>query len=199
MRMPTRLGPLGALLCALTTAALAGCGDDDGAATDAALRDRALEPDAEEARACPPGCGDAGICEFMSCTATVGLCFERPTSCSNDFEPVCGCDGITYVNSCRRALAGARHAHRGECMNECVMAPRTGCCFDQADCDVGLDCYGVGSCSAGAEGRCLAPPVVGACWADSDCRGGTPRCVGASVCPCGASCLVADAPGTCAP
>ncbi|MCC6217146.1 MAG: hypothetical protein IT376_19965 [Polyangiaceae bacterium] len=35
------------------------------------------------------------------------------------------------------------------------------------------------------------------CWVDLDC--GERSCVGASVCPCGASCLVPDSPGRCEP
>eukprot|EP01100_Stratorugosa_tubuloviscum_P015831 TRINITY_DN953_c0_g1_i1.p1 TRINITY_DN953_c0_g1~~TRINITY_DN953_c0_g1_i1.p1 ORF type:complete len:127 (-),score=20.46 TRINITY_DN953_c0_g1_i1:124-504(-) len=35
-----------------------------------------------------------------------GFCKKKPDSCSNNYEPVCGCDGNTYANQCHANLAG---------------------------------------------------------------------------------------------
>jgi len=38
-----------------------------------------------------------------------------PKICSEVFDPVCGCDGITYSNACFAEVAGVRVAHPGAC------------------------------------------------------------------------------------
>jgi hypothetical protein len=70
-----------------------------------------------------------------------------------------------------------------------------GCCFEDADCG-GDRCYGA-ACDAKIEGVCKPVPKPGFCWGDRDCPGGQ-SCSGVRVCPCGASCLIADQIGTCA-
>ena len=64
---------------------------------------------------CPEGqiCDlPAGMCQGADLQ---GVCVERPEACAEVFEPVCGCDGVTYSNDCFRQMAGMQKDHDGEC------------------------------------------------------------------------------------
>lgn len=46
-------------------------------------------------------CGTTEYCSKPTCTAAAGHCSPRPTTCTGTKqETVCGCDGITYHDSC---------------------------------------------------------------------------------------------------
>jgi hypothetical protein len=81
----------------------------------------------------------------------------------------------------------------------CALRPRDTCCFDDKDCDdaSGSRCYAA-SCVAEGEGKCEFPAPAGMCWTAADCAPGQ-TCQGATICGCGAVCLIADEPGTCVP
>ena len=62
-------------------------------------------------------CDDAGFfCRFEigACTGP-GLCTWMPEMCPMYYAPICGCDGVTYGNTCFADGAGASIAHIGEC------------------------------------------------------------------------------------
>ena len=51
-----------------------------------------------------------------------GLCVGRPSACPEYAEPVCGCDGTTYANSCLARAGGSDVARSGACDDPCVPA-----------------------------------------------------------------------------
>jgi len=80
-----------------------------------------------------------------------GNCVPVPELCPDVFEPLCGCDGVTYGNDCERRSAGARLAHFGACRDQC-----------------GFDATGTPSCEPGfycelPPGLCTEPAVPGLC------------------------------------
>jgi hypothetical protein len=91
---------------------------------------------------CP---GDAYCAKLLGECQIQGTCSSRPSECSSDWDPVCGCDGITYSNACLAALAGMSADHEGPCQ-----PPG---CQSNADCDASNycakgngDCDGLGQC-----------------------------------------------------
>jgi len=64
------------------------------------------------------------FCQFAPNTCGIrdlfGVCTQIPFTCIGDcspvFDPVCGCDGITYFNDCDRRCGRTSLAHQGECV-----------------------------------------------------------------------------------
>jgi hypothetical protein len=116
----------------------------------------------------PPGtcsdeddCDDADYCKKSSCDAAMGSCVPVGPICVGDdavFEPVCGCDGITYYNTCTIEHDGINVASMGECTGN----NRPTCTRDNGGYD----------CPPREHARCYRPvemcgdpsPVEGVCW-----------------------------------
>ena len=106
---------------------------------------------------CPKGqyC-DFGVGQCKVADAQ-GTCKTKPTACTKEFRPVCGCDGKTYGNACTAAAEGVSIDHQGECApptpQACggiagIKCPDNQICIDDPSdtCDPtqgGADCPGI--------------------------------------------------------
>ena len=54
----------------------------------------------------------AGQCDVVD---AIGECAQIMRGCPDVWDPVCGCDGVTYSNDCERINARAQKEHNGPC------------------------------------------------------------------------------------
>jgi|CXWL01.1.fsa_nt_gi hypothetical protein len=72
-------------------------------------------------------CANGEFCKFPlgSCgtSGDPGLCTPLPLGCPDIWNPVCGCNGITYGNECDADAAGVSVRHHGVCQDPCQPTP----------------------------------------------------------------------------
>lgn len=134
-------------------------------------------------------CADAEYCEGDGC-GTEGRCLARPTVCTRDLNPVCGCDGRTYSNACVAASSGVRVRARGACAMTDAGAADVVIARDVPALDAGSSFCAMVRCAAGT--RCCE--ARRACIPDAEyCPGdpadaGVPACASDRDCGAGQSC-----------
>jgi hypothetical protein len=92
-----------------------------------------------------------------------GVCAPIPELCTREFNPQCGCDGMTYSNPCQAARASVSIDYAGTCRS----ASMRSCDASRVTCDAVPPRCRIGD----------APSVVGSCWGP---------CVRANTCTCAA-------------
>ena len=128
---------------------------------------------ASQAAAAPPGdCGGTrcrdgqfcylpeGVCD-PSAMLEQGICADIPLTCDTNYAPVCGCNDVTYHNSCFALQAEQSIESNGECPARCGGFGGVECPSTLEYCALDRD-----GCCCDLPGTCEPPPV----WCPSACQ-----------------------------
>ncbi len=111
-------------------------------------------------------CNDGLFCNFGAhCGAgdQTGTCGRRPEVCTQQYQPVCGCDGRTYGNACSAASHGISVVSTGECAPVGGQQGATCGTRGAGPCAAGLFCQFPATANCGradAPGTCQPQPQV---------------------------------------
>lgn len=140
-------------------------------------------------------CADGEYCNYADRNCgrehETGLCAPVPEACTQEYLPVCGCNGETYGNACAAAADGVAVDYQGECPGICGGADDVQCPEGQY-CDLAAD---DGCDVRNAEGRCKPRPETCQTIYEPVCS-----CEGltfASACQAAAAGASLRAPGEC--
>lgn len=108
---------------------------------------------------------------------TEGSCQARPTECSDEYEPVCGCDGEVHDNLCAAQMAGVAANDDEQCSPPAgtFRCGSTFCDLASEYCERAFE--GPRHCKA-LPPACSAPGADCACMEEVQCDFGFPICSG---------------------
>lgn len=105
----------------------------------------------------------AAMCGRADATGTCTK-IVKDVGCLANFDPVCGCNGMTYGNECEAVRAGVSVDHTGECASAGTCGGFTG-----EQCSNGYFCnYPTDMACGNADGQGACTPIPGACTKELD-------------------------------